>query len=288
MVEAEGFSAASRQTGKSKAILSKYVRDLEDTLGVRLLNRTTRRVSLTEAGETYYAEAKAILDQLSALETAIADQASAPRGHLKISAPRTYGEGLLGASIMEFAGLHPDLTLDLRFDDRIVDLVAEGFDVAIRITELSDSSLVARKLAPFRILVCAHPDVIARYGMPETPEALAALPCIIDTNVRIRNAWPFLGPDGQRRTVRVQGRIEVNSPHAGRLAARAGLGFAFIPEIVVEDDLTSGALVPVLEGFEYTGLGIYAVFAHREHVPGKLRAFVDHLVERFGRPLSRR
>ena len=171
VVEAGGFSAAARRAGKSKALLSKYVRDLEDELGVRLLNRTTRQLSPTEVGIAYHREAVEILQRLDDLSASVRDRHGDARGHLRVSAPRSFGDAELGVAVIEFMGQHPEITVDLRLDDRFVDLVEEGFDVAIRVSEPLDSSLIARRLAAFRVVTVASPDWIERYGRPEIGRA---------------------------------------------------------------------------------------------------------------------
>lgn len=167
--DAGGFSAAARIHGRSKALLSKYVTDLEDYLGARLMNRTTRKLSLTEAGEAYYREVREILSQLDDLDATITEQTAAPRGILRVSAPRNFGESTLLEPLFEFTRAHPDVTLDLRLEDRMVDLVEEGIDVALRISRMSDTSLIARKIAETSVSVCATPEVIKAYGVPKTP-----------------------------------------------------------------------------------------------------------------------
>lgn len=280
VVEAGGFSAAARKMGRSKALISKYVRELEDELGARLLNRTTRTLSLTEVGQSYARDATEILQRIEDLQNSAGDAHSAARGRLKVSAPRTFGDGELGRAIMAFAVSEPAITLDLQLEDRFVDLVDEGFDVAIRISSLNDSSLIARRLSSFRIMICATPAVIEKYGMPLVPADLSTKLCIIDTNVGYRGNWPFI-VDGERVAIGVKGRIEVNSPNAGRLAALADLGFLIVPHLVVRDDIQAGRLVPVLEAFEPSSVGIYAVYPHRRHLSGKVRAFIDFLVHWF-------
>ena len=282
VVREGGYSAAARATGRSKAILSKDVRELEDYLGVRLLTRTTRSVALTEAGQTYFDEAVALLVSLDGLQERIREQGDVPRGPLRVSAPRTYSEGLLGEVIMAFAKAYPEVQLDVVFEDRFIDMVSERFDVAIRISELEDSSLIARKLAPFRIVVCATPELLERYGTPMAIEDISKVPAVVDSNHRVKGAWSFDTPEG-RRSVRVQERMSVNAPHAVRMAAVEGLGFCQIPYLSVRKDLEAGRLVPVLEEFELKGVGIYAVYAERRHMTLKLRAFVDYLADQFAR-----
>lgn len=281
VVEAEGFSAAARKIGRSKALLSKYVRELEDDLGALLLNRTTRQFSLTEAGHTYYRRASEIIREVDSLAETVRESAGDVRGRIKLSAPRTFGDAAIGQSLIDFAVQHPDIVLDINLDDRFVDLVEEGFDLAIRISRLENSSLIARRLAPFSVGVSASPSLIEKHGTPVRPQELAALPCIIDTNGRWKSNWPLLGDDGEQVSVSVSGPIEVNSPMAARAAAVAGLGFAILPDFIAAPDIASGRLVPVLTDRMLTGGGIFAVYPHRRYLPAKVRVFVDFLVQWF-------
>jgi DNA-binding transcriptional LysR family regulator len=281
VVEAGGFSAAARGTGRSKALMSRYVAELEEELGARLLNRNTRQISLTEAGETAYEEAQEILRRVGRLRDDIEASTNLARGRLRVSAPRTLGDGDLSRAVMEFLVKYPDLRMELSLEDRFVDLVNEGYDAAIRISALEDSSLIARRLADFRIAVCATPNLVAAgSGRPHHPAELAELPCVIDTNVRSRANWPFR--DGDKRiSVAVSGRVEASSPHAIAAAARAGLGFARLPLLLVQQDIAAGRLVRVLQDFEADELGIFVVYPHRERMPAKLRVFIDHMAEWF-------
>lgn len=281
VVEAEGFSAAARKIGRSKALLSKYVRELEDELGALLLNRTTRQFSLTEAGHTYYKRAGEIVREIDSLAETVRDSAGDVRGRIKLSAPRTFADAEIGQSLIDFAVAHPDIVLDIHLDDRFVDLVEEGFDLAVRITRLENSSLIARKLAPFSIKLCASPDLIARVGAPARPQDLARLPCVIDTNGRWLYNWPFVTDNGEPTSVPVTGRIEVNSPQAARSAAIAGLGFATLPDFIARPALDDGSLVELLDGYLPSGGGIFAVYPHRRYLPAKVRVLVDFLVQWF-------
>ena len=194
----KGFSAAAREMGRSKALVSKYIGELEDELGVRLLNRTTRQVSLTEVGQAYYKEASEILQPLDEFQVSVQSSQQAVRGRLRISAPRSMGDHLFNQAVMEFLAANPDVTVDLRLEDRFVDLVEEGFDLAIRVAELEDSSLIARQIAPFRTVVCATPQILEKYGRPTVPADLATRPCLIDTNYRYKQNWAFQ-QNGERR-----------------------------------------------------------------------------------------
>jgi len=284
--DAGGFSAAARQHGRSKALLSKYVTDLEDYLGVRLMNRTTRKLSLTEAGEAYYREASALLQQLDDLDATITDQTSEPRGLLRVSAPRNFGERTLAPVIFEFLAKYPKVTLDLRLEDRYVDLVDEGIDVALRISTMADSSLIARKIADMHVVVGASPSLLTTHGTPTHPDQLRNLPCIVDVNLQGQSNWRFV-EDGKTISVPVTGPVRVNSPLAARQAAEMGLGFVILPSYLADPAVASGALVPVLMPFLPTGQTLQAVYPHRRHLAGKVRALIDHLVDWFAtHPIS--
>jgi DNA-binding transcriptional LysR family regulator len=281
VVEAEGFSAAARKIGRSKALLSKYVRELEDELGALLLNRTTRQFSLTEAGHTYYKRASEILREIDSLADTVRDSSGDVRGRIKLTAPRTFADAPIGQSLIDFAKEHPDIVLDIHLDDRFVDLVEEGYDLAIRITRLESSSLIARKLSPFGIKICGAPELIEKVGRPMRPQDLTRMPCVIDTNGRWLSNWPFVNDEGEPMTVPVTGRLEVNSPQSVRAAAIAGLGFATMPDFIARPALEDGTLVSVLDEFVPAGGGIFAVYPHRRYLPAKVRAFVDYLAQWF-------
>lgn len=281
VVENEGFSAAARKIGRSKALLSKYVRELEDELGALLLNRTTRQFSLTELGHTYYKRAVEIVREIDTLQDMVRDSREGVRGRIKVSAPRSFADASLDQALVDFAAANPEIGLDIHLDDRFVDLVEEGFDLAIRVTTLEDSGLIARRLAPFRLQIVATPETIERYGMPKTPDDLSKIPCIVDTNARRRNNWVLKTADGTPQAVTVNGPIEVNSPLSTRAAVLAHLGFGLCPDFIVHGDIESGALVDVLPGSTPNEAGIYAVYPHRRYLPTKVRALVDFLADWF-------
>lgn len=280
--DAGGFSAAARVNGRSKALLSKYVTDLEDYLGVRLMNRTTRKLSLTEAGEAYYRDASHILGQLDELDASITDRTAAPRGVLRVSAPRNFGEQTLLEPLFAFTKAHPDVTLDLRLEDRMVDLVEEGIDVALRISKMQDTSLISRKIAETSVGVCVSPEVIKIHGMPKTPDALRGLPCVIDTNLTGQANWQFI-VDGKTVAVHVEGPVKVNSPLGALTACKMGLGYSFLPSFLYNDAVKSGELVLVLQEFTTQKPILQAVYPHRRHLSGKVRALIDFLVDWFGK-----
>ncbi|MEZ5871102.1 MAG: LysR family transcriptional regulator [Nitratireductor sp.] len=281
VVDAEGFSAAARKLGRSKALMSKYVRELEDELGILLLNRTTRQFSLTEAGQLYYHSSNEILSRVKELQENVREAGAGLKGRLRISAPRSLTDLEIGLPIVEFAAEYPDITLDVNLDDRLVDLVEDRFDVAIRISRLTDSTLIARKLSGFRLILCASPGFIQAHGRPTHPRELVNYPAVVDTNWKGRNNWVFVDEEGREFTVPVNSTIEVNSPEVTKRAALAGLGITMVPEFSVEHEIREGRLVSLLEKCVPQGSGVYAVYPHRRHVPAKVRVFVDFMAQWF-------
>lgn len=280
VAEAGGYSAAGRKIGRSKALLSKYVRELEDEVGALLLNRTTRKLSLTTAGEMYLGRAAELIREVDGLRDLVRDQASGAGGTVRLSAPRTFADSPLGEALVAFALLRPDVTLDVDLSDRFVDLVEEGFDLAIRITTLADSGLIAKRLGPMSLVVVGAPELIDRVGAPETPEALADRPLIIDTNAREPHRLRFRGTAGGDDIVVAapeNGPLTVNSPVMALRAARAGLGFAVLPDFVAECALGDGAVVEVLAAHRWDAAAIHVLYPHRRHQTARVRALIDHL-----------
>lgn len=277
VVEAEGFSAAARKTGRSKALLSKYVRELEDDLGALLLNRTTRQFSLTEAGHTYYRTASDILKEIDNLADLVRENNADLKGKLRISVPRTFIDADIGQSLIDFAKENPELSLEILAEDRFVDLIEEGFDLAVRITKLEDSGLIARKLSDFRVYAVATADFVAQHGPLNEPQDMSRVPFIVDTNSRFHNNIRYFEPNGANASVAVSGPIEVNSPQATLRAARAGLGVAMVPDFIAKPYIQSGELVTLFDDYIARDRGIYAVYPHRRYLPAKVRSFVDFL-----------
>ena len=283
VVERGSFTLAAGELELSRAAVSKYVSRLEGRLGARLLNRTTRRLSLTEAGAALFEASRGALERIEEAEGAVAQLQSEPRGRLRVSAPMSFGILHLGPAMADFARAHPRVTLDVRLDDRFVNLVEEGIDVAVRIGALTDSTLVARKLATARMLACASPAYLAEHGEPATPEDLAAHNCLIYTYLSTANVWRFAAPDGREVPVAVNGSFRINNGIVLAEAAAAGHGILLTPSFYVGAMLRDGRLRRILARYRLPDLGIYAVYPQRDHVPPKVRAFVDFLVKRFGR-----
>ena len=280
VVDAGSFSAAARQWGRSKAVVSKYVNALEDHLGVQLLRRTTRSLSLTEAGRAYRERCVEVLGEIEALEVSLREGIAAPRGPLRITAPPGFASHYLEVMTTDFIARFPEVTLDLDLTHRMVDLVEENIDVAIRVTDPRDSSLVARRIAPAPILAVASPDYLRRRGTPKKPADLRDHDCIVDTNFRDQQRWRFRssGSGGKTETVSVDGPLRVNHPDAVREMAAAGHGVALVPDFVAREALEAGRLREVLRGRVAFQWSILAVYPRRKYLPARVRAYVDHLL----------
>lgn len=283
VVERGSFTLAADDLALSRAVVSKYVSRLEERLGARLLNRTTRRLSLTEAGAALFEASRGALERIEEAESAIARFQSEPRGRLRVSAPMSFGILHLGPLLAEFSRENPAVSLEISFDDRFVNLVEEGVDVAVRIGALTDSSLVARKLSTTRLVVCASPHYLAERGEPEMPEDLAAHNCLLYSYLSTANVWRFTAPDGRAIPVAVSGNLRANNGIVEAEAAVAGMGILMSPTFYVGPLIRQGKLKRILERYKIAEMGIYAVYPQREHVPPKVRAFVDFLARRFGR-----
>jgi DNA-binding transcriptional LysR family regulator len=282
VAETGSFSEAARRLKTSKSAVSRLVAGLEAELGVRLIHRTTRALTLTEAGRGYRERAARILADLADADQSVTRMQQAPRGRLVVNAPMSFGYLQLGRVMPDFLALYPDLTVDLTLTDRFVDLIDEGIDVAVRIGALTDSSLVARRLAPIRRVVCASPAYLSARGTPATPGDLAGHDCIGYSNPPGQTEWRFVDADGRPQPVAVGGRLTVNNGDVIRDAVLGGVGLALLPTFLIGDDLRNGRLVSVLERFLPQDLTLNAVYPHARHLSPKVRAFVDFLAQRFG------
>ena len=279
VADARSFTQAARRLEVSSAQVSKLVARLENRLGARLLNRTTRDVSLTDTGRAFLERARVILEDFQSLESSVREE-DGPRGLLRISAPVTFGAAELTPALLAFAAAYPDVALDVSSTDRMVNLVEDGFDVAVRIGQLVDSSLVARKLAAVRMVTCAAPAYLARTQTPVTLDELAGHEAIIDTNVADPAVWRF-GVGGQSRDVRVQGRLRFSGAQACVAAARVGFGVTRTPAFAAAEDLRAGRLTALLCDLEPEPIHLHAVYPHARHLAPKVRAFVDFLAARY-------
>jgi DNA-binding transcriptional LysR family regulator len=275
-------AAAARELGVTPAMVGRYIRALEDRLGARLLNRTTTNQSLTEAGTAFHTRAAALLEQLEAAEDVVADRQAAPRGLLRVSGPMSFGVRYLAAAVAGFGALHPGLRAELSLNDRVVDLVEEGYDLAVRIGRLADSSLVARRLAPCRVAVCAAPAYVAQHGAPERPEELREHKCLLYSYAANGGTWRFVRADGREVRVEVDGPLTANNGDAVLAAALEGAGVLLQPTFIVGDALREGRLVRLLPGWGVPELAVYAVYPSARHLSPKVRSCVDFLAGQFG------
>jgi len=284
VVDAGSFVGAAEAIGLSKAAVSRHVAELEQRLGARLLHRTTRRLSLTDDGQLFYARAKEMLASVDEAESEISSRSGEPSGMLRINAPLTFGVMHLAPLWGRFAQLYPKVSLDIELSDRVVDLVEEGYDLAVRITNLANSQLVSRQLATTRMVACASPQYLAQHGTPADPGELAQHEVISYSYFATRNEWTFTAPDGSQVAVRTHARIHANNGDTCRAVALDHQGIVLQPDFIVADDLRRGALVELLPTWRTMTLGIHAVYPSRKHLPIKTRRLVDFLVEAFAVP----
>jgi DNA-binding transcriptional LysR family regulator len=279
VVDVGGFAAAARKLDMSPSMVTTHVRALEERLGVRLLNRSTRRISLTEVGQAYYERCLTILAEVDDAENVAQALQSTPRGTLRLNASIAVPP-FLAPSIAEFTALYPDVSISMTMTDRMVDLVEEGFDLAIRTFATPDSSLIIRRIATYRLLVCGSPDYFARRGMPQQPSDLVNHNCLIYAYAPKGSEWSFEGPDGVEK-IPVSGNMHSNSANALRLAAVHGQGLVILPSFLLVDEIKSGRLVPALMQFMQAEYPISAIYPHRHHLSAKVRSFLDLLVAQF-------
>lgn len=283
VLEVGSFAGAALRLGTSSGQASKLVSRLERELGVQLFKRSTRALSPTDIGLAYYERVKSLLDEFDALDDAVRDRAGAPGGQLKISAPVTFGTASLTPVLVAFARQFPLIELDVSFADRAVNIVDEGFDMAIRIGKLSNSSLIARRLGDVRVIIAAAPDYLQQHGTPQHWRDLAQHQCLIDTNFRDPWNWPFEDPPGKLVNTPVQGRLRFSNTEACLQAAVAGLGIARLPGFIAAPALKNSGVVPLLENYEIAPLGLFALYPPARYLTHKARLLIDFLADHFQR-----
>lgn len=279
VVDLGGFTEAARKLGVSKSAVSKHVASLEERMGARLLNRTTRRVSPTEIGLAFYDRAIRVLAEALEAEAMVSSMQDAPRGELRISAPVSFGLRVIAPAVAEFLKTYEDISVHMVLDDRRVELVAEGYDLAIRIGDLPDSSLKARRLGDVSSLLVASPAYVAAHGTPERWQDLTGHNLLHYSNLSSGNYWRLAGADGEERQIRATGRLTVNNGDALLKAAEAGLGIAYSPDFIIGDAIREGRLVELLPDARRPVFGIYAVYPQGRFPQPKLRVFIDFLVD---------
>jgi len=282
VVEHENFTAAAEHLKISRASASKHISALEDSLGGRLLNRTTRHISLTEAGKAYYQRCKKILEDVEEAECVVTGFSAEPRGLLRINAPMSFGIRQLGGIVSRFCQALPAIQVELSLNDRFVDIVEEGYDLVIRIARLADSSMVARKLAPcFRVL-CASPSYLATQGYPSNPEELSQHSCLHYTYLESDKHWVLNAPDGTEHRVVIQPPLVANNGDALCSAAIEGLGIVMLPTFIVGDAIRAGELEIILPDYRPPDINLYSVYPSSRHLSAKVRAFIDFAIKEIG------
>jgi DNA-binding transcriptional LysR family regulator len=283
VIEAGSFTGATRALDMSKPAVSRYVGELEERLGVRLLHRTTRKLSPTTEGEIFYARCRELLDNLDEAEAEVTSRTGEATGLLKVNVPVTFGLMHLAPLWPAFLARHPKLAIDITLSDRVADLVEEGFDMAVRIGQLPASSLISRKLASTRMVLCASPEYLQRRGAPGRPEELLHHDVISYSLFSTGENWSFAGPDGDG-SVKVTPRVRTNSGDTCRAAALQHQGIILQPTFIVGADLAQGTLQEIMPGYRSVELGIHAVYPSRKFVSPKVRLLIDFLVEAFASP----
>ena len=280
-VESGSFANAADALALSAPMVGKHVRQLEQQLGVTLLNRSTRRQSLTDVGRHYYERCKIVLAEMEAADAIARESTQQAQGHLRISASINYGTHCLAPVLSGYRARHPRVTLGLELSDSVVDVIAEGYDAVFRVGALPDSGLLARPLSPYRMVACAAPAYLAQHGAPRTPADLAQHACLGFTHWSPREVWYFEGPKG-REEVAIQGPLSANVGQALRVAALGGMGIILQPEVLVADDLLAGRLQAVLPGYAAPALPVHVVTAPGRLRTQKLQSFVDYVVDALG------
>lgn len=281
VVEAGGISSAADRMGVAKSAISRRLKELEEHLGVQLFHRTTRQMNLTDTGQAFYAQCVRILADIVEAELATSQFHGALKGNLKVAVPLSFGLMHLGPAIQVFLQLHPEVEFDLDFNDRQVDILAEGFDLAIRIASLPDSSLIARRLAPIQSVICASPGYLERMGEPQTPQALINHRCLVYNLISNYENWNFFAADGQIIKTRITPYLKASNGQFLRDAAVAGLGIVMLPVFIVHQEIEGGALIPLLTGYRRPQLEAYAIYPQTRHLSQRVRVLVEFLVKRY-------
>ncbi len=279
VADAESFTVAASSLGLSRAMVSKHVQALEDRLGARLLERTTRRVRLTDAGRRYLDRARRLIADFDEAEFEARGERAAPRGTLRVNGPVSFSRTHLAAAIPGFLARHPDVTVDLTVNDRVVDLLEEGYDVAIRIGRLADSTLVARRLAPVALHLAASPEYLNARPTPHHPDHLAHHACLGYAYSGDGGVWGFSGPDGAEAAIAPQGPFTANNGEILTEAALGGAGIVLQPDFVLGSYFAAGTLVRLLPDWQHPELAVHAVHHQSRYVAAKIRTFIDHLAE---------
>ncbi|MEP4148697.1 MAG: LysR family transcriptional regulator [Halioglobus sp.] len=276
VVRMGSFTRAAEDLGVSRSHVSRQINALENRLDAQLLLRTTRKVSTTDVGRAFYMQCRQILDNIDEAERAVLDLQANPRGILRVTVAGAFGEDFIAPAALDFMAEHRDLIVELDFSNRLIDLISEGYDLAIRAGTLKDSSLIARRISTRKLLTCASPDYLQRNGTPNSIHSLTNHNCLLGT----LDSWRFR-ENGRNQDLRVSGNWRSNNGRSLLRAARAGLGLVQLPSFYLDQDISDGALLPVLEDYNPTDTGVWAVYPHNRHLSAKVRLFVNFLADRF-------
>ncbi|TRY31299.1 LysR family transcriptional regulator [Aliiglaciecola sp. M165] len=282
LVECKSASKAAEKLGLANSAVSRRMKDLESRLGVQLMQRTTRRMHITEDGETYFQRCKRILEDIEETESLISSSAQRLQGTIKIAAPLSFGIGHLSSALAAFMHQHEAIEIDLDMSDRRVDIIQEGFDLALRIGQLEDSSLRARKLSHIKHVVCCSPAFLRQYGPIDTPEKLMQVPTLCYSNIKQPDRWRYQTAKGEASDVQVSPRMRSSNGDSLREAAVAGLGIICEPTFICHTAIKRGLLVPVLTDYQWFDMDLYAIYPQTRHVSARVRTFIDFLSQRFG------
>jgi len=281
VVEAGSISGAADRLGMAKSVVSRRLKELEEHLGVELFHRTTRRMNLTDTGRAFYHQSVRILEDVLEAELATSQAHGTLKGSLKIALPSTFGIMHMGPAIGEFLREHPQIEFDLDFNDREVDLMQEGFDLAIRIANLPDSSLIARRLSPIKTVMCASPSYLERMGTPQAPGELIEHQCLVYSLLRDYEYWYLIDGNGKEVRIKIHPYLKASTGEFLKDVAIEGLGITLLPSFIAYKEIESGALVPILRDYKPPQFDAYAIYPQTRHLSQRVRAFVDFLVERF-------
>lgn len=281
VVEAGSISRAADRLNVAKSAVSRRLKELEKHLGVELFHRTTRQMNLTDTGRAFYHQAVRILDDVLEAEIATSQAHGTLKGSLKIALPSTFGLMHMGPVINDFIKEHPQIEFDLDFNDRKVDLIQEGFDLAIRIANLPDSSLIARRIAPVKTIICASPDYLQQMGTPQSPEDLLEHQCLVYSLLRDFEYWHLTDANGNDIKTKIHPYLKTSTGEFLKDAAVAGHGIILVPTFIAYKEIESGSLVPLLKDYSSHQINAYAIYPQTRHLSQRVRAFVDLLVKRF-------
>jgi len=281
VVEAGSISGAADRTGVAKSAVSRRLKELEGHLGVELFHRTTRSMNLTDTGRAFYHQSVRIMDDVLEAELATSQAHATLQGSLKIALPSTFGLMHIGPAINEFSRVNPNIEFDLDFNDREVDLIQEGFDLAIRIANLPDSSLIARRLAPIQLVMCASPDYLEQKGTPQSPDELKQHQCLVYSLIRDFEYWQLTDSNGKQIRAKINPYLKASTGEFLKDAAVEGQGIILLPSFIVYKEIERGTLVQLFKEYKLPPLNAYAIYPQTRHLSLRVRAFVDFLVKRF-------